>query len=690
MTIPRPIPCTLALVVAWAAPVRGQTEGAGLLERLELQAVVDLQVARDGAGLVARLSDSDATVRARAAFALGSVQDRDAVPALLALLDDLDSRVQADAAFALGQTADSTAEGALLSALNESTNKVVRYHLLGALGKTGGSASLARLAALEVPPGDRGALALAIARYGIRDVFDPAAVERLLGFLAPGKPGTETGLAEAAYFFGRVPDTLAWAGSADRLRAALDAGIGEMHLVLALGRLTDPQDDDRLIAALDHADWRVRVNAARALAGRTVRAAVQEALLAALDDLSTHVAVVAATTLSGADSLDLETERAIAQRFLQRPEPWQVSAALGPAVVRSGAAGVVILRLTGIAGGGAGDVPAGTAALLAALGLDNGRPGFLVLEDAADDEDPRIAAAALGALGDRWRRGVVNESATVEAYYAAFSAALRRRDLATASAAAPLLADSLFRPLGGVPLLADVYRRMRAQEEIEPMVEVLKALGESGDPAAGPALRGALGHPHPVIRRAAEEGLAALTGKEEPSAVDASAAAAGAAVPPERRVDWEFLRGVGSHPRLILETERGRIHLELSAEEAPLTVQTVLQFAIEGRYDGVPFHRVVPNFVIQGGDFARGDGYGGPGFAIGSEFTRIQYERGTVGMASAGKDTEGSQYFITHSMQPHLDGRYTAFGRVIEGMDVVDRILEGDHVLKASIEPDSR
>ena len=125
--------------------------------------------------------------------------------------------------------------------------------------------------------------------------------------------------------------------------------------------------------------------------------------------------------------------------------------------------------------------------------------------------------------------------------------------------------------------------------------------------------------------------------------------------------------------------------LELDAEQAPLTTQTLLQLAEAGRFDGVPFHRVVPNFVVQGGDVERGDGSGGPGFAIRSEFTRRPYERGTAGMASSGKDTEGSQYFVTHSMQPHLDGRYTAFGRVVTGLAVVDRIVEGDRALRVRV-----
>jgi peptidylprolyl isomerase len=119
-----------------------------------------------------------------------------------------------------------------------------------------------------------------------------------------------------------------------------------------------------------------------------------------------------------------------------------------------------------------------------------------------------------------------------------------------------------------------------------------------------------------------------------------------------------------------------------------LTVQTIAGFAQEGLYAGVPFHRVVPNFVAQTGDFARQDGFGGPGFAIRSEFTLIPYRRGVLGMASAGKDTEGSQFFITHSLQPHLDGGYTSFGWVVEGMDIVDRLYEEDRIVSARIEPD--
>ena len=125
--------------------------------------------------------------------------------------------------------------------------------------------------------------------------------------------------------------------------------------------------------------------------------------------------------------------------------------------------------------------------------------------------------------------------------------------------------------------------------------------------------------------------------------------------------------------------------LELYTQAAPYTVLSFLKLAARHFYDGLPFHRVVPNFVVQGGD-PRGDGWGGPDYSIRSEFSLLRFERGMLGMASAGKDTEGSQFFITHSPQPHLDGRYTIFGRVRDGMDLVDRLQVGDTITTVVVE----
>jgi cyclophilin family peptidyl-prolyl cis-trans isomerase/HEAT repeat protein len=133
-------------------------------------------------------------------------------------------------------------------------------------------------------------------------------------------------------------------------------------------------------------------------------------------------------------------------------------------------------------------------------------------------------------------------------------------------------------------------------------------------------------------------------------------------------------------PRTVeMRTSKGTLRLRLACPQAPLTCLNFLQLAEQGFYNGLPFHRVVPDFVVQGGD-PRGDGSGGPGYDIRDEIGRLRYGRGTVGMALSGPDTGGSQFFIALSEQPHLDGGYTAFGQVVAGDEVLDRIEGGDRI----------
>jgi len=137
--------------------------------------------------------------------------------------------------------------------------------------------------------------------------------------------------------------------------------------------------------------------------------------------------------------------------------------------------------------------------------------------------------------------------------------------------------------------------------------------------------------------------------------------------------------------RALLATEKGTFTIEFAPEEAPLTVDNFVRLARAGYFNGLEIHRVVPNFVVQDGD-PRGDGSGGPGWSIRCEINMLPYDRGAVGMALSGKDTGGSQWFVTHSPQPHLDGGYTVFGHVSEkDMKVVDSIVRGDRILSVRV-----
>jgi len=136
--------------------------------------------------------------------------------------------------------------------------------------------------------------------------------------------------------------------------------------------------------------------------------------------------------------------------------------------------------------------------------------------------------------------------------------------------------------------------------------------------------------------------------------------------------------------KAIIETKKGQITIELFEEDAPNTVANFEKLIDQGYYDGLKFHRVIPNFVIQGG-CPKGDGTGGPGYTIKCEINPKKHNTGTLSMAHAGKDTGGSQFFITHSPQPHLDRVHTVFGQVIEGMDVVNSIKPGDVMEKVTV-----
>ncbi|MDX1530003.1 MAG: peptidylprolyl isomerase [Rhodothermales bacterium] len=150
--------------------------------------------------------------------------------------------------------------------------------------------------------------------------------------------------------------------------------------------------------------------------------------------------------------------------------------------------------------------------------------------------------------------------------------------------------------------------------------------------------------------------------------------------PPEMQIDPE------ESYRATLETSKGAIEVELYPEHAPKTVNNFVALARDGFYDGTVFHRVISNFMIQGGD-PTGTGRGGPGYRFEDEVKNnpLRHETGSLSMANAGPNTNGSQFFITHAPQPHLDGRHTVFGKVTDGQDVVDAVEQGDTLERVTI-----
>jgi peptidyl-prolyl cis-trans isomerase B (cyclophilin B) len=151
--------------------------------------------------------------------------------------------------------------------------------------------------------------------------------------------------------------------------------------------------------------------------------------------------------------------------------------------------------------------------------------------------------------------------------------------------------------------------------------------------------------------------------------------------PPEMQIDTDKTYTI------VMETNKGVIELELYPKHAPKTVNNFVFLTNEGYYDGVVFHRVISNFVIQGGD-PTGTGRGGPGYCFEDEFEKnpLIHEQGMISMANSGPCTNGSQFFITHSPQPHLNGKHTVFGKVVKGLEVVDAIRANDRMVTVKAE----
>jgi cyclophilin family peptidyl-prolyl cis-trans isomerase/HEAT repeat protein len=310
-------------------------------------------------------------------------------------------------------------------------------------------------------------------------------------------------------------------------------------------------------------------------------------------------------------------------------------------------------------------VRAALAGALTALPLEQAQPR---LNEMLGDEDARVRAAALRALVELGAEGMG----------AVLTERLQAADLGLRMAAIDGLVALGER--GAVPALVATLEAAADDPTYLVLAAALGAIDALDPDAARPLLEAALADPRwPVRLRAAE--LLRERGVEAETSVDPAPVWGGPALGDAARA---ALLSPPFSPLAYLETPRGNIEVELAILDAPLTVASFMALARDGFFDGLTLHRVVPDFVVQGGD-PRGDGIGGPPYTIRDEINQRPYLRGTVGMALDWADTGGSQFFITHSPQPHLDGAYTVFGRVVAGLEILDLLQPHDRLISVRI-----
>jgi cyclophilin family peptidyl-prolyl cis-trans isomerase len=306
------------------------------------------------------------------------------------------------------------------------------------------------------------------------------------------------------------------------------------------------------------------------------------------------------------------------------------------------------------------------AALADVLGTLPAAVGTERLRAMLDDSDKRVIPPVLASLA----------KLNVPDARAVFLQRLEDPDYSVRAAAASAIGR--IKPDGAAQALRDAYTRALTDSAYSARTAALDALVSYGATEANETLRQALQDKDWAVRVHAD----VLLGRLDPAAEPRTMAPVPS--PPIAAYDDPQLIAPTTSPHVFIETAYGTIEFELAVLDAPQTCRSFIELASKGYFNGLEVHRVVANFVVQDGD-PRGDGEGGPGYTIRDELNERPYVRGTVGMALEWRDTGGSQFFITHSPQPHLDALYTAFGHVVNGMEVVDRIKPGDLIQRVRV-----
>jgi HEAT repeat protein/cyclophilin family peptidyl-prolyl cis-trans isomerase len=614
------------------------------------------------------LSDDEARIRRRAALAIGHVGLADGVTPLLAALADPDPEVRQIAAFALGLLGDARAREPLVAALAD-PSPLVQGSAAEALGLIGDAAAadalgsfaarIVQSGALAQPPDEsddsRRDTASAACRLAIHALVRLKAYPQLAAAVLDANGQPRVHWWPVAFALQRLEDKRALPAL---LTLARDANpYTRAFAVKGLAALKDPAALPVLLPLLSSGERNVLVETVRAL-GRIGDATAAAPLLKILGDAAADPQV-RLETVAAIGGLHVPAVGDALLDVLADPSPAVRAAALRS--VAAFDAENFIFVLSGLDPDPHWNVRATLATLLGTLPLENGLPR---LETMVNDADQRVIPFAIAAL----TRLKAPSAAAVAIER------LKADDPVVRGAAADAVGE--LKPANGAAALADAYRFGQRDAMYGARTAALAALVKYGPAAATPVLRDAMADKDWAVRVRAVQLLKQLD--------PAAGAAADAQIRP---APTTVTADVYTAPRLVsppvstqvyLDTDRGTIQIELAVNDAPLTVENFVSLARRGYFNGLSVHRVVPDFVVQDGD-PRGDGEGGPGYTIRDELNERPYLRGTVGMAlDPWPDTGGSQYFIAHSPQPHLDARYTVFGRVVSGMDVVDKIQQWD------------
>jgi cyclophilin family peptidyl-prolyl cis-trans isomerase/HEAT repeat protein len=695
----------LALVLCSYSLPSAQPIPRGEREILQLQ---DQRSLGEGK-LIAYLSDKNTRLRYRAGIALANIQDSSVVLELTKALNDHSANVRSAAAFALGQIGTGQAGDVLLSALKKEKNATARTRITEAIGKIGSEQNLDSLLSFitrnpqKIPDTD---FAMCLARFAIRKIKTERSIWKCFELVQ--KKSSNIRSAGLFALWRSAPHGLIDLEISNEREKFLLLSkdkdpLVRMHLASLLAR-TKSKDALELLNALEQTeqtlnDWHVWVQIIRARA--TIGSSEIDFLERNYQYLGMdheYLKITALQSLTSVSSLLLQSAEkdSICQRVLNYAHGssgWS-EAVRGEAFVTLGKHFPVQFEQYYY---GIQDTTFTTrlrVKLLEGISQQINNAHLTRLLIFMNNESPSVAMAAadfikpmlISVAHKKLDYDSMAEARLFKTVFENSAYAMSRKDRGLTTVVAGLFADTVLARMFSiynhdskiVDLLITSFETLKNSDDAEAKQSILQALEHINDKRVIPFYENVLSDSNSAIAGEAAASLHRLTGKDYSSQMKKNV------IPEKTTEDWKILESIPPHQRALIKTTKGDIVLELMKEQAPFTVLNFVKLTRKQFYHGLIFHRVVPDFVVQGGD-PRGDGWGGPGYTIRTEVSWENYERGSCGMASAGKDTEGCQFFITHIPTPHLDGRYTNFAKVIKGMDVVDCLQIGDTILSIQI-----
>lgn len=623
----------------------------------EVQHILDLQDKQDIPGLLTYFKSENPSYRYLAVNAFGSIKSAETADSLLRMLQDPVLQVRATAAWAIGQCGNSKLVDRLILSFRGkdsfNVNNIFNANILESVGRLGALTDLKKIATVKTYRSTDTLLLLgqarAIYRMALRDIVCDEGTSRMVDLLTNNQISDEVQLI-AAHYLSRAkninlePYTIRMSDiySRERIKDI------KLPLALALGNSKDSTVLPLIKKALrDETDFSIKINLIRSL-NNFPYLSIKDAILSELKNTNTFVAAEAAQVIL---KKGITEDVPLYASYDTITIPWEVRAPMNGAVLAHSALYFTkfksafserILRNIKEA-----TSPYTKAAYIAALSKDPYNYQLVGLQYKNASEQI-VKTAALDGMGDIIKnpfffKAFGNNYGKVKAEILGYLvSAINSGDVGQIATAANLLQDP---KLGWKEWIKDLDFMNTALTKLQlPQdIEIYNALNAC---------------------------IAYFEGKKyTPKIPDYNTP-----------IDWSLLSTMTDSSSVAVKTTQGIIRIQLLRKIAPGTVANFLNLVNKKYYTGKVFHRIVPNFVVQTG-CSRGDGYGSEPFSIRSELPQIYYDKGGyVGMASAGNHTESTQWFITETATPHLDGNYTIFGKLTEGMDVVEKLTQEDKI----------